>query len=208
MKKKALLLMAVVLLISGCRFNKINENKLGTNDSLAYNENIMANIRDENDSERTTTRISTTTKVPVTETTTAPVVNEITTRKVFVAAEVRANIESMKNIYPDGEIWDSSKSYRWKGGIYPIGYGSTGFAFLLSDSAFGEALAQKHTNFDSIKVGDIIRYLDDTHSVVVLEVTKKNVVVAEGGYDGVVKWGREIPISEIKETGTYIMTRW
>ena len=65
-----------------------------------------------------------------------------------------------------------------------------------------------HTNWDKIKVGDILRVDDDCHSVIVLKVNSSYVTVAEGNYNESCHWGREIPISELKSTGTYIMTRY
>lgn len=114
----------------------------------------------------------------------------------------------MKEVYPEGMHWTNDNYYAWNGGIYSGGYGCAGFAFALSDAAFGDAKAVIHTDYDNVRVGDILRVDNDTHSVIVLEVKEASVVVAEGNYNGSVHWGREIPKSKIMGEGCYIMTRY
>lgn len=111
-------------------------------------------------------------------------------------------------VFPEGMNWTNDNFYRWKGGIYTGGYGCAGFAFAVSDAAFGEAPAVMHTDYSNVKVGDILRLDNDTHSVIVLEVKADSVVVAEGNYNGSIHWGREIPKSKIMGAGSYIMTRY
>lgn len=115
---------------------------------------------------------------------------------------------AMKSKYPEGMSWTNDNFYAWKGGIYSGGYGCAGFAFAISDAAFGSLPAQKHTDFSKIRVGDIVRMNYDTHSVIVLEVQSNGVVVAEGNYNSSVHWGRTISFSEIRSSGTYVMTRY
>lgn len=122
--------------------------------------------------------------------------------------QVYAKIIKMKKSYPEGMKWTNDNFYEWKGGIYRGGYGCSGFAFLLSDAAFGSLPASKHTDFGKIRVGDILRINYDTHSVIVLSVKSDRVVVAEGNYNRSIHWGREIMLSDIRRTGTYVMTRY
>lgn len=97
--------------------------------------------------------------------------------------QVYRDIIAMEVSYPEGMKWNNNNYYEWKGGIYRGGYGCAGFAFLLSDTAFGDLSAKKYTDYTKIRVGDIIRMDDDTHSVIVLEVHPDKVVVAEGNYN-------------------------
>ena len=115
---------------------------------------------------------------------------------------------SMKASYPEGKTYTNANYYAWKGGIYAGGYGCAGFAFMLSDEAFGTLPARVVRTFDDIRVGDIIRMNNDTHTVIVLKVKSTGVVVAEGNYNSSVHWGRFIPYSDINATGTYLMTRY
>lgn len=122
--------------------------------------------------------------------------------------QVYADMIAMKSKYPEGMKWTNANYYAWKGGIYSGGYGCAGFAFAISDAAFGDLPARKHTDFSNIRVGDIVRMNNDTHSVIVLEVKESGVVVAEGNYNSSVHWGRQISFSAIRSTGTYVLTRY
>ncbi len=121
---------------------------------------------------------------------------------------VYADMIAMKSKYPEGMKWTNDNYYAWKGGIYSGGYGCAGFAFAISDAAFGSLPARQHTNFSSIRVGDIVRMNNNSHSVIVLEIKENGVVVAEGNYNSSIHWGREISFSSIRNTGTYVMTRY
>lgn len=127
--------------------------------------------------------------------------------------DVYYKIIEMENQYPQGMNWDNDNSYQFKGDG-TIGYGCAGFAYLLSDAAFGSAPVKQHTDFDNIRIGDIIRMNYDTHSVVVLGFDGDDIVIAEGNMhlngssQGVVNWGRTISLDEVKETGTYVQTRY
>lgn len=117
-------------------------------------------------------------------------------------------LQSLRTRFCEGRAWDNSVYYAWNGGIFAGGYGCAGFAFLMSDQIFGNAKAVQHTNFNKIKVGDIVRCDYNTHSVIVLSVEGSQITVAEGNYGSTIHWGRQIPISELYETGTYVMTRY
>lgn len=115
---------------------------------------------------------------------------------------------AMKEQYPEGMPWTNDNFYAWNGGIYTGGYGCMGFAFILSDAAFGTLPARKHTDFSKIRVGDILRINYDTHSVIVLEVKSNSVIIAEGNYNSSIHWEREILLSEIEQSGEYVLTRY
>ncbi|MDE6054684.1 MAG: hypothetical protein K2G55_13180 [Lachnospiraceae bacterium] len=115
---------------------------------------------------------------------------------------------AQKAVFPEGMQWTNDNYYGWKGGVYTGGYGCAGFAFAVSDAAFGDARAQKHSDYTNIKVGDILRINHDTHSVIVLEVRENSVIVAEGNYNSSVHWGREISKDKLVDEGSYILTRY
>lgn len=123
-------------------------------------------------------------------------------------SRVYRKIIAQKDTYKEGRRWTNKNYYDWKGGIYDRGYGCAGFAFLLSDAAFGDLPARKHRNFSKIKVGDIVRLEHDRHSVIVLKKEADGVIVAEGNYDDSIHWGRKLSYSEIRKTGTYVFTRY
>lgn len=125
--------------------------------------------------------------------------------------EVYQRIIEMKSQYPDGTPWSNSNSYVWKipdeHGYKVTGNGCAGFAFLLSDAAFGTLPVRKLTDFkyEDVKVGNILRLNGDSHSVVVLKVNSDGVNIAEGNFtyygkynnQPVVYWNRTLTKNEV-----------
>ena len=116
---------------------------------------------------------------------------------------------ALKPQYPEGMPWTNANEYAWKGGIFSLGYGCAGFAFLLSDAAFGDLPARliREFTYDDVRVGDILRINGNTHSVVVLEKHSDHVVLAEGNYNRSIHWGRKLSRSAV-ENADYILTRY
>lgn len=116
---------------------------------------------------------------------------------------------ALKSEYPEGKRWTNDNFYAWNGGVYSGGYGCAGFAFILSDAAFGDLPARvlEEFTYTDVKVGDILRINHDTHSVIVLEVQSDRVVVAEGNYNSSIHWGRTLTKAKVEEAD-YIMTRY
>ena len=124
------------------------------------------------------------------------------------ANSIYDKIIAQKANFLEGMKWTNADFYSWKGGIYSGGFGCAAFAFAVSDAAFGDAQAVMHTDYNNIRVGDILRVNHDTHSVIVLEVKPDSVIVAEGNYNEAIHWGREIAKSALIDVGSYIMTRY
>ncbi len=121
-------------------------------------------------------------------------------------------IMAFQSNYPEGTAWTNKNSYNWNGGIWTGGAGCMGFIFMLSDGAFGNLPARKlsisQSALQDLRVGDIVRYLDDSHAVMVLQKKSSSIIVTEGNYNGTVHWGREIAFDEILKSGTFILTRY
>lgn len=116
---------------------------------------------------------------------------------------------AFKSTYPEGTPYTNDNYYDWKGGVFSRGYGCAGFAFMLSDAAFGTLPARKFTDYSTLRVGDLLRTNNDAHFVVVLEIHESNIIVTEGNYGGKVHWGRSIPMSEVfSSSTTYGLTRY
>ena len=113
----------------------------------------------------------------------------------------------LQSSYPEGTPWTNDYYYGWHGGIYSGGFGCVGFAFMLSDAAFGSARARIYYDASSVRVGDIVRINGDTHSVIVLEVRSDSVIVAEGNFNYSVHWGREISMDSLANAD-YFITRY
>jgi len=117
-------------------------------------------------------------------------------------------IIALKEQYPEGMKWTNDNYYQWKGGIYPGGYGCMGFAFLLSDAAFGDIPARKHYDFNNLMIGDILRINNDTHSVIIIGIDEKDITFAEGNYNFSIHWGRKEAIEKVKSISNYVLTRY
>ena len=115
---------------------------------------------------------------------------------------------ALKEEYPDGTPWTNNNYYAWNGGIFSGGYGCVGFAFMLSDAAFGTLPARRHTDIDNIRVGDILRLNNDSHSVIILGIDGDKITLAEGNYNNAVKWGRTMTREQVNKTANYVMTRY
>lgn len=124
------------------------------------------------------------------------------------ASQIYDTIMAQQAVFPEGMYWTNDNYYGWKGGTYTGGFGCAGFAFAVSDAAFGDTKATIHKDYSNIRVGDILRVDNDTHSVIVLEVKADSVIVAEGNYNSSIHWGREIPIANLIDPFSYIMTRY
>lgn len=154
---------------------------------------------------------TTTTTIPAATTTTAAPAPETGKTLYPDPADVYKILISFKEKYPEGMSWTNENRSYTSYTIYPgyayEGHGCAAFAFELSDAAFGSQPRIEHMNVSDIKVGDILR-LDNSHSVIVLEVQSGGVVIAEGNYNSSVHWGRFLSTSEIKSSLTYIWTRY
>ena len=124
-------------------------------------------------------------------------------------SEAYSAMIALKPKYPEGMPWTNDNGYAWKGGIFSVGYGCAGFAFILSDAAFGDLPARMVSDFtyDDVRVGDILRINNDTHSVIVLEKHSDHVVIAEGNYNSSIHWGRKLDRTAV-EQADYILTRY
>ena len=118
---------------------------------------------------------------------------------------------AMKAQYPEGMPWTNANEYVWyaiPNTIY-TGGGCVAFAFILSDAAFGDLPAREISpvRFEDVRVGDILRMENDTHSVIVLEKHENSVIIAEGNYNSSIHWGRELS-REAVESADYMYTRY
>lgn len=84
------------------------------------------------------------------------------------------------------------------------------FAFQLSDIAFGNLPARQYSSvsIEQVKVGDILRTNNDTHTVIILQVSDNGLVLAEENYSGKVHWGRTMTEAEFKRDVSHYITRY
>ncbi len=131
---------------------------------------------------------------------------------------------ALQEQYPEGMTWTNftpygsngslGDSYVWKGGaVYGAnrGVGCTAFAFLLSDAAFGSlparTISRGSFTFEDVKVGDILRIENNSHSVIVLQKSAGGIIIAEANYNKSVHWGRAMSATDVL-AANYIITRY
>lgn len=133
-----------------------------------------------------------------------------------------------QDAYKEGTPWtdyepysDEKGYYNWRGGLLNgkriDAVGCVAFAFILSDAAFGDLQARMYAagdfKYEDIKVGDILRVNNDTHTVIVLETSDVGVVIAEGNISsgdnkGVVHWGRTLSREDVMNNASHYITRY
>lgn len=132
-------------------------------------------------------------------------------RASLTERSVYSSLLSMKTVYPEGTPFDNDVKYVTRDLIPNVeftGRGCAGFAAKLSDGAFGDLPGRYHFDFTKIKIGDIVRTQNNSHSVIVLKVEGSVITVAEGNYNGAVHWGRTLDLSDASVGWTYVLTRY
>ncbi len=109
--------------------------------------------------------------------------------------------------YPNWTPWTDDNAY-YSAPLGILGGGCVAFALILSDEAFGYLPGRVHEDVSRLKVGDIIRLYDNTHSAVILEINSNGVVLAEGNVNSSILWGRTLSTWELKTSLDYIITRY
>ena len=130
-------------------------------------------------------------------------------------AEVYQAMMAMKEDYPEGMHWTNDNYYKWNGYswetgcYYSGGYGCVAFSMILSDAAFGTlpACFVYDVTIENVRVGDILRINNDTHSVIILEVHDDHVIIAEGNFNRSIHWGRKLTASQVAQSD-YMLTRY
>jgi len=154
----------------------------------------------------------------------APTSDDTYAASPFAGGENAANNEiyqrmmAKKAQYPHKMTWTNDSIYAWKGGIFKNGKGCAAFAFILSDAAFGSTPARKHSDFDSLKVGDVLCIDNAAHTVMVIAIDKNNITLAEGNVllngdssettTPYIYWGRKMNIDDARNAMTFILTRY
>ena len=124
-------------------------------------------------------------------------------------AEVLNKILEKKGEYPEGKVFPSDTTYRWKYGHITIGCnGCKAFTAILSDAGFGVGSKVDPISFGisqhNFKVGDIIEWDNINKSGIILDVDYEYFTIAEAN-DGVVHWNTRLPRST---TIGHIDCRW
>lgn len=120
---------------------------------------------------------------------------------------IREIINGLREDYPEGSIWNLGTWYS-SDGLQFRGVGCAAFAAMCTDKVWGDNPGTRYEDFESIRVGDILRVKNNSHSVVVLEVLPDSVIVTEGNYQGIVHWDRELTRSYLENGNFFGTTRY
>ena len=128
--------------------------------------------------------------------------------KPATEANIQEILYGFRSEYPEGMPWTNANTY-FSQALRILGGGCEAFALICSDAVFANLpVSRLHSDFDAIRVGDIIRVNHDTHAVIVLEKRADSVIVAEGNYNSSIHWGREIRRQELVSGAFLVRTRY
>lgn len=145
---------------------------------------------------------------PNTSDTSSPAITTLANGEEITDDNIRNIIYGLQGDYPEGMYWTNDNLY-YSSVLHIYGYGCVGFALICSDAVFGDLPeSDTYTDFDSIRVGDMLRVNHDTHTVIVLEKRSDSVIVAEGNYNSSIHRGREITSQELLNGNFYGSTRY
>lgn len=79
--------------------------------------------------------------------------------KATTEENVLAMLEELKEEYPQGMSWTDANTY-YSPNFKMNGIGCGAYAFTISDAIFGDLPVRTHQNYDEIRVGDVIHFLN------------------------------------------------
>lgn len=123
--------------------------------------------------------------------------------------DVSTQILALQSVYPTGTPWTDTTAFYANPAWPYTGTGCTAFAMQISDAVYG-----KNTKVNilygltpnDIQVGDAVR-IGGYHTFIVISVGTDTLTVCEGGYNGSVRWGRQVSKASLAGQITYIARR-
>lgn len=117
---------------------------------------------------------------------------------------VYTKMMALKAKYPHGMKWTDANVYNNSGST-----GCYAFAMILMDAAFGNTRHEReYTNFNEIRIGDMLRINNDSHSVIVIGKDDKQFTFAEANWGEKIHWGRTMTIAAVKSSFNYGLTSY
>lgn len=138
---------------------------------------------------------------------TATVEGTLANGKEITDENIREILNGLREGYPEGSTWNLGTYYS-SDALQFRGVGCAAFAAMCTDKVWGDNPGTRYEDFASIRVGDILRVKNNSHSVVVLEVLPDSVIVTEGNYQGIVHWDRELSRSYLENGNFFGTTRY
>lgn len=120
---------------------------------------------------------------------------------------IREILYGLKSEYPEGRSWTNDDAY-FSSAMSLLGKGCAGFAAICTDAVFGNLpVSSTHSDFDAIRVGDIV-HMNNSHMFVVLEKHADSIVITEGNYNHSIHWGRKISRSKLENAEFTVRSRY
>ena len=117
--------------------------------------------------------------------------------------------------FAEGAPWSTGETYLYLSPAFGPGSGCNSYAYLLSDTIFGEnAPLRTHTNYSEIRVGDVLWFskglaTTTEHVAVVTAIDGELYETCDGNVDGKVSWSGWGRISSLASTNnTIVYTRY
>ena len=127
--------------------------------------------------------------------------------------EIRNRIFSLEESFPHDSHWSwDSRHINYSGNTMLACHG---FAWMLSDAAFGSSPSRTHTDLDNLQIGDIVRtsghaFLgperrsEAMHDMVVLLIDNEGTIhFADGNWNSRVRWNMTINKLDLATNGRY-----
>lgn len=98
--------------------------------------------------------------------------------------------------------------------VYTWGYQCAGYAFMISDRIFGinnNTITAYYTDIDSLRIGDCIRYNNDSHSAIVTGVYSDYITTTDCNGTGVrcqISWDKKVTKNKLESTNFYGISRY
>lgn len=119
--------------------------------------------------------------------------------------QAKQTLNTFKSKYPTGTPWGYEKEHQWREFTVQA---CAAFGAELSDAVFGDLPVHTHSDLTAIKIGDVLSVNNSSHAVIVIDIVGDGVIVAEGNYNGQVRWGAKYTLERLKTIGTYVQTRY
>lgn len=127
-------------------------------------------------------------------------------------------LKSLKKKFKEKQPWGDDKEYFCQKNN-TLGSGCAALGFQISDELFGKDAPMKEkqdlSNIkNKIRIGDLLRILDDTHTVIVVDKEEDGVILLEGNFyfgnskEGKIHWGEKLKFEEIEKNANYYVTRY
>lgn len=132
--------------------------------------------------------------------------------------KIYKKIRSLRKEFKENSLWGDEKEYFCEKNN-TIGSGCAALGFQFTDILFGkDAPMNKSEDLSGIKnkirIGDLIRINQNTHTAIVIDKEEDGMILLEGNFffgdakEGRIHWGEKLTFDKFMEVGDYYVTRY